>query len=321
MKIKKLNLIPVYLSAIFFSCLILVSPAMAQNHTEQPHISPPWTQPPQNGKYFTIKGIDNVPDLHGDVNNPQLVVFFAGNQFMVIHDLIKSFKAANPKYKRVFVETLPPGILAQQIEQGALVVGNMRISLKPDIYTAGKGRIHAMQQKKHWFRRTENYARNRLALMVYKDNPDHIHTLKDLAKNNIRVTMPNPKWEGIAKHIEKAYVKAGGQQLLHQIMVVKRDRGTTMLTRIHHRQSPIRIMEKKADVGPVWYTEAYFQKMIGNPIDMITIPDRENVYVTYAAASMKNAPHPKAAKAFLRFLKSKKGQQIYQKYRFLSPKN
>jgi ABC-type molybdate transport system substrate-binding protein len=293
-------------------------PSSAQNKNNV-HISPPWTQPPQNGKYFTIDGIDNVPDLHGDITNPQLVIFFAGNQFMVVNDLINAFKKAYPHYKRVYAETLPPGILAQQIEQGALVMGNVRISEKPDIYTAGKGRIYSMQQQKHWFSQMEDYARNRLALMVYKNNPCDIRSLQDLAKDDIRITMPNPKWEGIAKHIEKAYVKAGGQQLLHQIMVVKQKNGTTYLTRIHHRQSPIRIMKKESDVGPVWYTEAYFQKMIGNPVSLIQIPTEQNVYVTYTAASMKHAPHPQAAKDFLNFLKSNEGQKIYRKYGFLSP--
>lgn len=308
-------LLPVVLSAGFLFPAI----SLAQQMEKGVHISPPWTAPPGNGKNFTIDGIDNVPDLHGDIENPQLVVFFAGNQFMVIDDLIKAFKKAYPQYSRIFVETLPPGILADQIEQGALIVGNMRIALRPDIFTAGKGRVLMLQKQKNWFSREVNYARNRLALMVYKGNPKHITSLSDLASKNIRVTMPNPHWEGIAKQIEKAYLKAGGRRLLNTIMVTKYHNGTTFLTHIHHRQSPVRIMKKLSDVGPVWYTEAFFQKMIGNPIGMVTIPDNQNVLVTYTAASMKNAPHPEAAKDFLNFLESKSSQKIYLKYGFLLP--
>lgn len=300
---------------------ILPGMAAAQQKNTGAHISPPWIAPPKNGKNFTIAGIDNMPDFHGDIENPQLVVFFAGNQFMVIDDLIKAFKKAYPEYKRIYVETLPPGILADQIEQGALIVGNLRIAIKPDIYTAGKGRVHKLQKQKHWFNDEVDYAGNRLALMVYKGNPKHITSLKDLESNNIRVTMPNPHWEGIAKQIEKAYIKAGGEQLLKKIMVTKYHNGTTFLTHIHHRQSPIRIMEGKSDVGPVWYTEAYFQEMIGNPISMVTIPRKHNVFVTYTAASMKSAPHPKAAHDFLIFLKSKEAQNIYRKFGFLPPFN
>jgi molybdate transport system substrate-binding protein len=41
---------------------------------------------------FHSTGIDNIPDLYGDIENPQLTVFFAGNQFMVVDDLLASFK-------------------------------------------------------------------------------------------------------------------------------------------------------------------------------------------------------------------------------------
>ena len=304
----------------FFPVLALMAALMLLPRVvsaQQAHISPPWTTPPQNGKNFTIDGIDNVPDLRGDIVNPQLVVFFAGNQFMVMDDLVKAFKKAYPQYHRVFIETLPPGILVRQIETGALIIGNMRIALKPDVYTAGKGRIAMLQDQKHWFSSTEDYARNRLAIMVYKGNPRHIASLNDLASNDIRVTMPNPHWEGIAKQIEKAYIKAGGEKLRTRIMVTKVQDGTTFLTHIHHRQSPMRIMRKESDAGPVWYTEAYFQEMIGNPVDMVQIPDVHNVHVTYTAASMKTAPHPKAAQDFLQFLTSEHGQKIYRKYGFL----
>ena len=44
----------------------------------------PWNTPPKSSVNFTVAGVDNVPDLFGDINNPQLVVFFGGNQFRVI---------------------------------------------------------------------------------------------------------------------------------------------------------------------------------------------------------------------------------------------
>jgi ABC-type sulfate transport system substrate-binding protein len=46
-----------------------------------------------------------------------------------------------------------------------------------------------------------------------KGNPKHIHNLNDLGKPGVRVSMPNPDWERIAKRIEEAYSKAGGDAL------------------------------------------------------------------------------------------------------------
>ncbi len=199
-------------------------------------------------------------------------------------------------------------------------MGNLRIVLKPDIYTAGRKRILELQQNKHWFTATEDYARNRLALMVYQGNPKHITGLKHLRRADVRVSMPNPKWEGIAGAIEALYRKAGGEALVHEIMDVKVKNNSTYLTQIHHRQTPLRILRRESDVGPVWYTEAYFQEhVLHNPISTVSLPTQDNMQVTYTAGLMKDAPHPQAAREFLQFLTSPVAQAIYHHYGFLPP--
>jgi molybdate transport system substrate-binding protein len=278
---------------------------------------PPWNAPFQAGEVFTVPGIDNVPDLYGDVVDPQLVVFFGGNQFMVLDDLLREFRKAHPQYQRIFVETLPPGILAKQIVQGgALVVGNLRISLKPDVYAAGKSR---MDMTPEWFGRTSSYAQNRLAIMVRKGNPKKVLSLRDLGRPEVRVSMPNPAWEGIGKRIEESYEKAGGAALKTAVMTTKVKAGSTFLTQIHHRQSPMRVLYDQSDAAPVWYTEAFYQKMLGHPVENIEIPAKENIMANYVAGTMKAAPHAQAAEDFVAFLNSPAGQAVYQKYGFLPP--
>ena len=296
--------------------LLLLSLPILSNHSYAQTIYPPWHAPPAGGVQFIVPDIDNVPDLHGEIINPDLVVFFAGNQFMVVSELLEAFKSNLPKYQRIFVETLPPGILAQQIERGSLVVGNLKISLMPDVFTAGERRIHESKAL-GWFEETAPYAKNRLAIMIRKGNPKNIRSLEDLGRPDVRISMPNPNWEGIAENIIKAYNKAGGKKLEETIMVEKVKDRTTFLTHIHHRQTPIRIMTGESDAGPVWWTEAYFQKMIGNPIDLVEIPAKDNVVGTYVAAKMKNAPRKEAGHDFYQFLKGEKAQLIYKKYGFL----
>ncbi len=281
----------------------------AQDH----RFDPPWNTAPESKVMFTIPGVDNVPDLYGDINDPQLVVFFAGNQFMCIDDLLAAFKKAYPQYQRIFAETLPPGILAKQIDGGSITIGNMRITLRPDVYTAGKSRIVQMTDL---FSDTAAYAYNKLAIMVQKGNPKNVRGLKDLGRKDIKVSMPNPAWEGIAKRIEEAYVKAGSEALKNSIMQTKVKDSSTYLTQIHHRQTPMRILYHQSDAGPVWYSEAYYQQMIGHPIEMIAIPDKENITAIYMAGLMKNAPHPEAAKDFMHFLQSATAKTIYRKYGF-----
>ncbi len=293
------------------------TPAKPAAPVEPAHrFDPPWNAPFQTGVPFTVPGIDNAPDFFGDVVDPQLVVFFGGNQFMVLDDLLKEFRKAHPEYVRIFVETLPPGILAKQIEQGALVVGNMRIDLKPDVYAAGKNRMDLTPE---WFARTTSYAQNRLAILVRKGNPKKVLSLRDLGRPEVRVSMPNPAWEGIGKRIEDSYEKAGGAALKTAIMETKVRTGATYLTQIHHRQSPLRVLYDQSDAAPVWYTEAFYQKMLGHPVEGIEVPAKENIVANYIAGVMKAAPHAKAAEDFVAFLNSPQGQAVYKKYGFLPP--
>ena len=288
---------------------MLSAPLISQDH----RFDPPWNQPPQSDVMFTIPGLENVPDLFGDINDPQLVIFFAGNQFMCIDDLLSAFKKAYPQYQRIFAETLPPGILAKQIKGGSITIGNMRITLKPDIFTDGKS---GMDQMAGYVIDTIAYACNSLAIMVQAGNPKNIKSLNDLGRKDVRVSMPNPEWEGIGKRIEEAYVKAGGDALKKMIMEVKVKDSSTYLTQIHHRQTPMRILYDQSDAGPVWYSEIFYQRMIKHPVDLVSLPLSVNINVVYVAGLLKTAPHPEAAKAFMHFLTSDGAKSIYSKYGF-----
>lgn len=298
-----------YKYLLLFLFLAIFAVGKAQDH----HFDPPWNTPPSSAVHFTVPGINNVPDLYGDIVDPQLTIFFAGNQFMVVDDLLAAFKKDYPQYERIFVETLPPGILAKQIQGGSLTLGNLRITHTPDVYTAGKRTIDEM---KDYFSRTQIYCYNNICLMVPKNNPAKITSLNDLALDHVRISMPNPLWEGIGEQIQASYKKAGGDTLVNKIMKDKVASGNTYLTRIHHRESPMRILYGDADVAPVWTSEVVYQKLIGHPIDVVEIPESLNSTATYMAAKLKKAPHPKAAEDFMNFMATDTAKQIYLKYGF-----
>ncbi len=109
--------------------------------------------------------------------------------------------------------------------------------------------------------------------------------------------MPNPKWEGIAKQIEAAFRKAGGETLVKAVLVTKVRAGTTMLTQIHHRQTPMWLLDGRVDAGPVWISEALYQQRIGAPIATVRIPSAQNVRAVYEAAVVAGAPPPRGGAA------------------------
>lgn len=50
-----------------------------------------------------------ITQFHGDPENAQLRLFMAGNQFVVMDNLIAEFKKQHPKYQEIYYVTIPPG--------------------------------------------------------------------------------------------------------------------------------------------------------------------------------------------------------------------
>lgn len=285
---------------------------------------PPWNKganDPAVGKgyAFHVPDVDNVPDLHGNPCDAKLVLFIGGNQFFVLPQLVKEFVKLYPELDgRIYYETLPPGILRKQIEaDDSLTLGNLTVQVKPDVYEAGARVLKTMEENKQ-VTGVVPYATNTLEIMVGADNPKHIATLNDLGRPDVRLSMPNPQWEGVANQIGSALRKAGGEQLYRQVYQVKVASGSTILTEIHHRQTPMRIMQGKADAGVTWASEVRFQEKIGNPITGIQIPAAQNVTATYAGGVMLNAPHPRVAAQWLEYLTTPEAQAIYREFGFQS---
>ena len=128
--------------------------------------------------------------------------------------------------------------------------------------------------------------------------------------------MPNPAFEGIARQIKMALTKAGGEALANTVYDSKVKDGSTILTHIHHRQTPLFLMQGVADAGITWQSEAMFQEQAGHPIEHVTIPDADNATAIYTGAEVKNAPHPQAAAAWLDFIHSPDALRIFERYGF-----
>lgn len=220
----------------------------------------------------------------------------------------------------IYYETLPPGIINAQIAAGSLTIGDLMLAPKPDVLLGGQRGLAAMKAQGR-VGDSVTFASNVLGIMVRAGNPKHIRTLADLGRPDVRVAMPNLKTEGISRQIEAAYRKAGGDALDRMIMVTKVAAGTTTITTIHHRQTPMWLLQGKIDAGPVWITEAQYQERIHSGLVGVVIPLDVNVRGSYEAAPFVNAPHAAAAAAFVQFLATPQAQAIYRSYGFDIPQS
>ena len=105
------KLLPAVLATAFVPAMFVGTSAMAAKDAGHGH----------DYRTFHVDGNIDYGKI-GDSYTSDLVMYLAGNQFMVMEELIKDFQAKNKDIKTVYVETIPPGqILKKQIlKQGEI---------------------------------------------------------------------------------------------------------------------------------------------------------------------------------------------------------
>lgn len=278
----------------------------------------------ENKDYRTIHADGRVDyGKIGDSYTADLVLYLAGNQFMVMEELIKDFLGKNGSIKTVYVETIPPGqiLKGQILKQGQ--INGQDTAMNPDVY-ASVNLGHLRNLKKKGIMDTYMiYTHNKLELMVADGNPKNIKGAEDLARDDLVQSHPNPLTEGIFKFYGSEMLKdlglhqkiTGGAQCKSCWAVP----GKTWFTQRHHRETPDRIEKGEADVGIVWTTEVIEAKKHGRKIDGVPIPAPLNKAkkVGYAIGSLSTGRNPKNASAYLQYLGTAAAQAIYAKYGFV----
>jgi molybdenum ABC transporter molybdate-binding protein len=274
-------------------------------------------------KSYPVIPPDRGDDLHNleFADSADLVLFVAGNQFMVMAELLGVFQGQYPEIKRIFYETLPPGLELKQILAGGAFFRDKLIDVRPDVYASVSEAAMKQLEEKDLISGEDYflYLHNRIVLMVPQGNPAEIDSVRDLGRSEVRISQPNPEYEDIAFHIVDMYRDAGGEALVYRIMEEKRAEGTTILTTVHHRETPLRIEKGEADVGPVWSTEIKHAKEKNLPVDVVEpgedLDQREKI--NYYICPIKGSANQENGAKFLRFIKSAEAQGIYQKYGFV----
>jgi ABC-type molybdate transport system substrate-binding protein len=263
---------------------------------------------------------------YGSIENSytsDLVMYLAGNQFMVMQELITDFQAKNPDIKTVYVETIPPGqiLKGQLLKQGG--IEGQPTAMNPDIFASVNiGHLKKLHDK-DLMNEHIIYIHNKLELMVAEGNPKEIKGPEDLGRDDLVQSHPNPLTEGIFKFYGSEmlrdlglYEKVTGGAECRSCWAVE---GKTWFTSRHHRETPDRIEKGEADVGIVWATEVVHAKAEGRPIGGVVIPAPLNKQdkVNYATGIMSNARNPEKAARYLAYLGTDDAQSIYEKYGFI----
>jgi len=262
-----------------------------------------------------------------DSYDAELVMYLAGNQFMVMEELIQDFQKKNPDIKSVYVETIPPGqILKGQILKQGQIKGQ-NTAQNPDLYASVNLKHLKKLKKKGLMSDYKIYTHNKLELMVAKGNPKNVRGARDLGRSDLVQSHPNPLTEDIFKFYGidmlnelGLYEKVTNNAKCRGCWAIK---GKTWFTKRHHRETPYRIENSQADVGIVWTTEIIEAKAHGRAIEGVKISDKYNQgsKVGYAIGALNTGENQENATRYLDYLSTDDAQNIYASYGFVKASN
>jgi sulfate/thiosulfate transport system substrate-binding protein len=146
-----------------------------------------------------------------------------------------------------------------------------------------------------------------VALIVRKGNPKGIHDWNDLLKPGVEVVTPNPFTSGAAKwNLLGAYVYGGlpfVKQLIGKHVKVQPKSGREALQTFAGGQGDVLIS---------YENEAITAQQKGEQVDYV-IPS-QNILIENPIAVTKTSKHQKMAQAFVDFLWSPAGQELFAKH-------
>jgi molybdate transport system substrate-binding protein len=269
-----------------------------------------------------------VLDFHGSYQDPDLVLFMAGNQYRVLPELIRVFRewvAGQARYRelkveRIFYATTPPGRLIDAMHAGQLVLGNFWIDVRPDklwpdVFMTGPRQQRRLLAEKYidgW----SVYTRNRgVVLLVRAGNPKHIRGIPDLARDDVRVALSSPLREPASFESYSNTLRAQGGSGLPELILKKRN--TVSPVAVHHRENPQFILDDVADVAVMYYHFGdYLKAHMPQYFDYVTLPAEGNFVDQLAVSLIRNAPHKDAAAAWIDFMRSETAAAVYNRNGF-----
>lgn len=197
-------------------------------------------------------------DFHGDPNAAGVTLFADGNHHMALQQALAVFVERNPEVNDVFYITLPPGVLLEIVEKGGLSLGNLSLSVKPDLLL-GPQAILQKPELKNLIVASTVFIRNQgSVLLVRKGNPKNINGVTDLMRDDIRLFISSPVNEKVSHNVYRdtliALAKEQGddfQAMAQRIDVLNEN--VIYGEAVHHREAPQSLISNCSDVAVVYY--------------------------------------------------------------------
>ena len=230
-----------------------------------------------------------------------LTVFAAASLTGAFVDLGKAFEAANPGVTVIF-NFAGSQALRTQIEQGA----------SADLFASADHKNMDMMVSENLIAggRYQDFASNRLVVILPAKNPANIQTLQDLAKPGIKLDLADESVP-VGNYARQALTN------LSKDSTYGSDYSTKVIANVVSNETDVKQVVSKvdlgeADAGIVYITDA----RAASDLKRIAIPDIFNVIAKYPLAVLAKSSHADLAAAFIAYVLSGDGQAVLEKWGF-----
>ena len=191
-------------------------------------------------------------------------------------------------------------MIVSAILAGGWVYKGHEYAATPDVYASVNlghlKRLKAANLMSHY----AVYMHNELQILVAKNNPKNVTGIDDLARADVKTSMPNPVNEGIMQFYARKVLERHNiwQQISDGKECVScQTTANNWFTAVHHRETPARLQDGKSDAGIVWKTEALEAQRLGANLDAVELPPSDSLRdaVSYAIGVLTNSKHQQAA--------------------------
>jgi molybdenum ABC transporter, periplasmic molybdate-binding protein len=236
------------------------------------------------------------------VPKTDLTVFAAASLTSAFGEIKTAFEAVQPA--NVIYNFMGSQDLRTQIEQGAYV----------DVFaSAAPSHINVLKDKGMMNNSTiVTFTKNKLAVIVPKNNPANIQNLSDIAKPGVKLVIAS----------KDVPVGSYTQQILNKTVndtAYGPAYKTAVIGNVKSEERSVNDVVSKvalgeADAGFVYVSDVPAEYR--DKVSIVAIPDSLNVIADYPIGVLSESDHSDLAKAYIDFVMSAEGKAILEKYGF-----
>ena len=156
------------------------------------------------------------------------------------------------------------------------------------------------------------FTKNRISLIIPRDNPAKISNLSDLARPGLKIVM-GTKDVPVGDYALQIIDKLGNESAYGP------DYRAAVLANVISQETNVNYVVTKVALGEADVGFAYVSDItedLADKVDKIEIPDGFNVIAEYPMAIMQESKYPAQSQEFVNLVRSERGKAVLERYGF-----